>query len=535
MTTSLLLRETAFGRVLASISPGSLSSTISKPSSKIENGLSALQTTTPNGVESSSSTEKNTSDATQYLVDWSGPDDPSMPVNWPLATKLLVLTNVILVNLSFYTAPGIYTASIPSIEKKFGVSEEVGILGLALFVIAYGIGPLILSPISNVPSFGRTPVYVLGSLAFCLFCIGCALAKNIETILILRFFGGIVGTSPTCIGGTTLAEVFGPREVPYAMAMYVFSGLCGPVFGPLLGTSVILRWNTWAAALWLIAGMSALSTVFLFFFLPETLPANILLRRAKQLRETTGDSRYHSPSETKNKKGNVFVEMIEQIAVDFRLSFIDPIILFVNIHTMLIYGILYLWFEFFPYVFEDIYGFTQLEQCYAFFGILVGAMISVGSYMLWMRLYFQPHLQKKQDEGQTVDPEEHIIPGAIGAICIPICMFIFAWGSRKSVHWIVPVIGTAFFAPGFHLTFQTVLNYLGQSYPRHVAGVFAGNAFFRSSFGGALPLAATRMIQTLGIGWAASTLGFIAVAMIPPLFVLQRYGKRWRSFSSYAN
>lgn len=48
-----------------------------------------------------------------------------------------------------------------------------------------------------------------------------------------------------------------------------------------------------------------------------------------------------------------------------------------------------------------------------------------------MRLYFQPHLQEKQDEGNTVDPEEHIIPGAIGAICIPICMFIFAWGSRE--------------------------------------------------------------------------------------------------------
>lgn len=112
---------------------------------------------------------------------------------------------------------------------------------------------------------------------------------------------------------------------------------------------ISLRWNTWAAALWLIAGMSALSTVFLFFFLPETLPANILLRRAKQLREATGDSRYHSPSEMTNKKGNVFIEMIENIAVDFKLSFIDPVILFINVHTMLIYGILYLWFEFFPY------------------------------------------------------------------------------------------------------------------------------------------------------------------------------------------
>lgn len=145
MTTSILLRETAFGRVLAKIHPSLLPSTIYKPSSKIEDGSSALQSTTPNATDSSSNTEKNTSDARQYLVDWSGPDDPSMPVNWPLSTKLLVLTNVILVNLSFYTAPGIYTASIPSIEDRFGVSEEVGTLGLALFVIAYGIGPLIVS------------------------------------------------------------------------------------------------------------------------------------------------------------------------------------------------------------------------------------------------------------------------------------------------------------------------------------------------------------------------------------------------------
>jgi DHA1 family multidrug resistance protein-like MFS transporter len=37
------------------------------------------------------------------------------------------------------------------------------------------------------------------------------------------------------------------------------------------------------------------------------------------------------------------------ILEDFRMSFADPVILFVNLHTMLIYGVLYLWFEFFPF------------------------------------------------------------------------------------------------------------------------------------------------------------------------------------------
>ena len=173
----------------------------------------------------------------------------------------------------------------------------------------------------------------------------------------------------------------------------------------------------------------------------------------------------------------------------------------------------------------------------AFFGILVGAAISVVSYMLWLRFSYQPRVSKVES---SIEPEARLVPGQIGAICIPICLFMFAWTSRPGyawwtvlletraywynsrVHWVVPIIGTAFFAPGFYLTFQSVLNYLGESYPRHVASVFAGNTFFRSSFGGALPLAAPRMLQSLGIVWASSTLGFISIAMLPLPFILER-------------
>lgn len=41
--------------------------------------------------------------------------------------------------------------------------------------------------------------------------------------------------------------------------------------------------------------------------------------------------------------------LFEQTVNDLKISCMDPVIIFVNIHTMLIYGILYLWFEFFPF------------------------------------------------------------------------------------------------------------------------------------------------------------------------------------------
>ncbi|KAL6232690.1 hypothetical protein BDW75DRAFT_247031 [Aspergillus navahoensis] len=467
----------------------------------------------------------------QIIVGFVGPDDADNPRNWPTPARMVAGLNIMLLNFSFYAASAIFTPSISGIEEAFGATTAEGTLGLSLFVIAYGIGPLILSPLSNLPTLGRSPVYVLGSLAFCLLNIGTALARNLQTILVLRFLGGFIGSAPISVGGASLMEIYRPTEVPYAVALYAVSGVCGPILGPILGTLVIKRWRTWTATLWLLSGITGFTTVSVFFLLPETLSSNILLRRAKNLRAQTGNPAYQSEAEIESPSENLAQRIVKDMGNDLKLACLDPVILFVNMHTMLVYGVLYLWFEFFPFVFDGIYHFTTVQQGLAFFGILVGAAASVIAYILWLYFSYQPRVAN----ADVVEPEARLVPGQIGAICIPICLFIFAWTSRASVHWIVPIIGSAFFAPGFYLTFQSILNYLGESYPRYVASVFAGNTFFRSSFGGALPLAAPRMLNSLGIGWASSILGFISVAMVPLPFILQRYGKKLRSWSPFAN
>ena len=108
----------------------------------------------------------------------------------------------------------------------------------------------------------------------------------------------------------------------------------------------------------------------------------------------------------------------------------------------------------------------------------------------------------------------------MGAFAIPICLFIFGWSARPSVHWIVPIIGSGFFSVGALLLFNSVLNYLGDAYPDYAASVLAGNDLFRSAFGAGFPLFATAMYNRLGVGWASSTLGFLSIAFIPIPFVL---------------
>jgi len=93
-------------------------------------------------ISATSSTSRAPELIQQFLVEFSGPDDPDIPRNWPKSAKTIVMLDVMFLNFSFYAASAIFTPSITGIEEQFGATTAEGILGLSLFVIAYGIGPL---------------------------------------------------------------------------------------------------------------------------------------------------------------------------------------------------------------------------------------------------------------------------------------------------------------------------------------------------------------------------------------------------------
>lgn len=84
----------------------------------------------------------------------------------------------------------------------------------------------------------------------------------------------------------------------------------------------------------------------------------------------------------------------------------------------------------------------------------------------------------------------------------------------------MPIVGSAFFSLGAVLLFNSVLNYLPDAYPEYAASVLAGNDFMRSAFGAGFPLFARAMYDKLGVNWASSLLGFLAIAFIPIPFGL---------------
>jgi len=58
-------------------------------------------------------------------------------------------------------------------------------------------------------------------------------AKNIETMLVCRFFNGLAGSAFLSVAGGTVGDMFNRQELAFPMMLYTASPFIGPEVGPL--------------------------------------------------------------------------------------------------------------------------------------------------------------------------------------------------------------------------------------------------------------------------------------------------------------
>lgn len=430
-----------------------------------------------------------------YIVDWYGPNDPEVctipqacgecpltvtqnPMNWSRGKKFFVTFEICFLTFSVYIGSAIYSAGITDVMSHFGVSQVAATLGLTVFVAGYGLGPMIWSPLSEIPQTGRNPIYIITLLLFVVLQVPTALATNFGMLLAFRFLTGFIGSPSLATGGASIGDMYTPAKRTYGLAVWGIGAVCGPTLGPLVG-GFAAEANGWRWPIWELMWLSGGTLAFLIFFLPETSSANILYRRARRLRKLTGNDKLICEPELQGQEmtGKDLLQMT--LVRPFTLLFAEPIVLALDLYIALIYGLLYIWFESFPIVFEGVYGFSLGIEGLAFLGILVGVFIVLPPFVWYQHKYIEPRF----NENGELKPEWRLPPSFVGAFAIPVCLFWFGWASRPDIHWIVPIIGTAWFSIGAFLLFNTVMNYLSDAYPAHVASVLAGNDLLRSMVG----------------------------------------------------
>jgi len=183
-----------------------------------------------------------------------------------LNPRVFVLT---LVTFAFGSAAFIFAGLLETMAADLGVSTAVaGQLQTAYVLTSAVLGPAAAWALGRLD---RKLVVILGlSLGLALH-IGCALAPNFSTLLVLRAFAGLAGAMSGPAASVAAAALAPPEKRGSAIAMVSGGMTLAFVLGIPLG-SVVGSVFGWRSTFLLAAGLSAIALSAVTFFLPRVPP-----------------------------------------------------------------------------------------------------------------------------------------------------------------------------------------------------------------------------------------------------------------------
>ncbi|RYP80127.1 hypothetical protein DL769_002613 [Monosporascus sp. CRB-8-3] len=461
------------------------------------------------------------------LVDFDGPDDPYRPMNWPTHKKVSTTLLYGLVTMTATWASSAYAAGTQQIAEEFNVGRQVATLGTTLFLLGFGVGPLLWAPLSEV--YGRrvavlTPMFV----AIC-FSFATATAKDLQTIMITRFFGAFFASAPVTNTGGVLGDLFSPMRRGIAMAGYALAVVGGPTVGPIASAAVVVQPHLgWRWTEYITGILQAFVLLTAVVFIDETYPPKLLVAKASRLRHDSGNWALHARFE----EWDVSVaELARKFLVRPVRLLCTPICFLVALYASFCYGILYMQLGAVPIVFHELRGWAFLSSELPFLalclGSVTGAAVNVANQLYYNRAY-------RAAGGRPV-PEKRLPPMMLGSVLFAAGQFVTGWTADPRVaHWIAPVLGLYLSGCGFNTIFQAALNYLVDTFQVYAASAVAANTFLRSCFAAAFPLVVTPLYHNLGVGPGSSIFAGFACLLIPVPFVFYVFGRRIRAANKWS-
>lgn len=351
----------------------------------------------------------------------------------------------------------IFADATTSLSSIYHVSTEVTLLGLSLYVLGFATGPICWAPLSELR--GRKLPIIIGMTGLTLFQFAVATSKDLQTVLICRFFAGFFGACPLAVVAAVFSDMFDNRFRGVAITVFSLTVFMGPLLAPFIGGFIVDSYLGWRWTQYLVAIMASAALILDFFFLDETYPPIVLIEKAAELRRRTRNWGIHA------KQEEIEVDFRELVSKNFsrpiKILISEPIVLLLSIYMAFIYGLLYLFMTAYPIVFQQIHGFNKGVGGLPYFGMVVGELLA-GIFIIAM----QPSYNKKLEANNNIPvPEWRLPPAIIGGVSFSAGLFWFGWsGYRADIHWIVPTLSGLLTGFGLLSIFLQCLNYLVDAY-----------------------------------------------------------------------
>lgn len=440
---------------------------------------------------------------------YSAMTDQKHPRDWSTTRK--IISTIVVCGIGFTTTVGasIYSPGHEQVQKEFNVSTAVSLLPLSAYTLGLAFGPMISSPLSE--AFGRRFVYLITLPLFDIFIVGVGLSRNIASLIICRFFAGLFGAPGVSIAAATIVDYTAPSNRVIPLCTYYSMPFTGSALGPLLGGfAVNARGWRWTA--WIVLIMAA------------ALHTPILFLRETQTSKSRGNS---GGSIWDSAKHFITTTVIRPL----RMLLTEPLVASICLYTGFQFALMYTFVVASPWVFHTVYAFSPQAQALSFLGMVTGCLMAPPVLITVDWLMKRQHPPSPQ---LPSTPEHRLHAALYGSLVLPAGLFWFAWTARSPIHWISPICAQGVTLLGSILIYVPCNFYMMDVYgSKYGASASGASSLTRYSFSAAFPLFVTQMFERLGVHWATSLLGFVALAMAPIPWCLYRAGPGFRARSAY--
>ena len=162
-----------------------------------------------------------------------------------------------------------YLPALPSIGQSLGASMSAVQASLMAFFISLGVGQLIYGPLSDM--VGRKAPLYFGLVLFGAGSIGCALAPDIQSLVVLRFIQGLGASAGMVIPRAVVRDLHTGHDAARLMSLLMLVFSVSPILAPLVG-SLLIESLGWRSVFWAVTVAAVLGLVLLATSLPETRP-----------------------------------------------------------------------------------------------------------------------------------------------------------------------------------------------------------------------------------------------------------------------
>lgn len=327
---------------------------------------------------------------------------------------------VIAVIMSYATftasfASAIFSATVESTSKQFGVSTEVTTLGVTLYVLGFASGPTLWAPSSELS--GRRWPMVIGLFGYSVFTIATATAKDLQTVMLTRFFAGFFAASPLSVVPGVFADMFNNEFRGIAIAFFAMAVFVGPFASPFTGGFIVMSYLGWRWTMYISSFMGFLACVLLLLFFKETYAPVVLIEKASILRRQSRNWGIHA------KQEEVELDLRELLTVNFtrpfRMLITEPIVFLVTLYMSFIYGLMYALLGAYPVVFQGIYGMNLGVGSLTFIGLIVGELLG-GLYTL---VNNRGYVKKLAANNGVIVPEWRLPHAIVGGVVFTLGLF----------------------------------------------------------------------------------------------------------------